>query len=80
MKNFLNNPKFKNPVFWASLVAIIFGFAGVDFNTLTSWPLLIDALMSIFKNPVSIIAVIIGMTGVLNDNSTPGVDFLKSKK
>ena len=29
MKDFLKNPKFKNPWFWLGLVSIIFGSAGV---------------------------------------------------
>ena len=47
MKNFLQNPKFKNPIFWTSLVAIIFASAGIDFNTLTSWDLLLHSFMNI---------------------------------
>ena len=74
MKDFLKNPKFKNPWFWLGLVSIIFGSAGVDVNTLTSWGALGTAVIGIFQNPVSLMAVIGGILGVFNDNGTQGLD------
>lgn len=79
MKDFLNNAKFKNPYFWLSMFGLIFAAAGVDFNTLTSWQLLGEALLNIMANPVSIIAVVTAMLGVWNDNSTKGMDKIKAK-
>ena len=69
--------KFKNPYFWLSTLALIFSASGVDFNQLTSWPLLINALVGIIQNPVSIVAVITAFLGIWNDNSTKGMDKLK---
>ena len=80
MKDFLNNAKLRNPYFWLSMFGLIFAAAGVDFNTLTSWQLLGEALFSIVANPVSIVAVITAMLGVWNDNSTKGMDKLKNKE
>lgn len=80
MKDIFNNPKFRNPVFWASLVAVMTGAAGIDFNTLTSWHLLADAFLQILNNPVAIVAVIIALVGVFNDNSSPGMDKLKERE
>lgn len=80
MKQFLQNPKFKNPIFWTSLIAIIFASAGVEFNTLTSWQLLGESFSSILANPVAVVAVIVAVVGVFNDNSTKGVDKLIDKK
>ena len=80
MKEFFANPKFRNPVFWTSLVAIIFGAAGVNFETLTSWPLLGAAVLGILNNPVAIMAVIVAVIGVFNNNDTKGLDPLKVKK
>lgn len=80
MKRVFDNPKFRNPVFWVSLVAIVFASAGVDFNTLTSWKLLGMALLDIFNNPVAVTAVIMAVVGVFNDNSTSGIDSLKYKR
>lgn len=80
MREIFNNPKFKNPVFWASLLAIITGTAGIDFNTLTSWHLLGDAFLQILNNPVAVVAVIVAVVGVFNDNGTPGMDHLKNRE
>lgn len=74
MKDFLKNPKFKNPYFWLGLVSIIFASAGVDMNTLTSWNALGQAILGILQNPVAVMAVIGGVLGVFNDNGTKGLD------
>lgn len=80
MKEFLKNPKFRNPVFWTSLIAIIFASAGVDFNTLTSWKLLGEALLNVLNNPVAVTAVVVAVVGVFNDNGTKGIDSLRYKR
>lgn len=80
MKEFFNNPKFKNPYFYLSLVALIFSASGVDFNQLTSWALLGQALVGILNNPVSIVAVITAFLGIWNDNGTKGLDKPTVKK
>lgn len=80
MKEFFANAKFKNPYFWLSLIALIFSASGVDFDTLTSWPLLGSALLGIINNPVAIVAVITAMLGIWNDNSTKGMDKIKNKE
>lgn len=80
MKEFLKNPKFKNPWFWLGLVSIIFGSAGVDMNTLTSWNALGQAVLGILQNPVAVMAVVGGILGVFNDNGTKGLDKPIDKK
>ena len=80
MKDLLKNPKFKNPWFWLGLVSIIFGSAGVDVNTLTSWSALGQAVLGILQNPVAVMAVIGGILGVFNDNGTKGLDKPIDKK
>ena len=77
MKEFLKNSKFRNPYFWLSVFALIFSASGVDFNELTSWALLGNAIVDILNNPVSIVSVITAMLGIWNDNSTKGMDKLK---
>ena len=72
--------KLKNPYFWLSVFALIFSAAGIDFETLTSWQLLMQALVDILLNPVAIVAVITAFLGIWNDNSTKGLDGLKSNK
>ena len=72
--------KFKHPYFWLSVIALIFSASGVDFNQLTSWRLLGEALIDIISNPVSVVAVVTALLGIWNDNSTKGLDKLKFKK
>ena len=74
------NEKLKNPYFWLSVFALIFSAAGIDFETLTSWQLLIQALVDILLNPVAIVAVITAFLGIWNDNSTKGLDRISSNK
>lgn len=74
------NEKFKNPYFWLSVFALIFSAAGIDFNQLTSWQLLGQAMFGIIQNPVSIIAIITAFLGIWNDNSTKGLDKPNIKK
>lgn len=75
MKQFLiGHPKLRNPYFYLSVVALIFSASGVDFNQLTSWTLLGQALLNIVNNPVSVVAVITAFLGIWNDNSTKGLD------
>lgn len=71
--------KLKNPYFWLSVIGLIFSASGVDFNQLTSWKLLFDALVGILNNPVSIIAVVTAFLGIWNDNSTKGLDSINKK-
>lgn len=80
MIKILQNQKFKNPIFWLSLIAIMFASAGVEFSTLTSWKLLGESFLSILANPVSVVSVVVAVVGVFNDNSTKGIDKLIYKK
>ena len=81
MKDFLDkHPKFRNPYFWLSVIALVFSASGVDFEELTSWRLLGQALLSIANNPVSVVAVATGLLGIWNDNSTQGLDNIKKDK
>jgi len=69
--------KLTNPVFWLSMITLVLAAAGVDFETLTSWSLLADALLSILKNPVSLAMVIVTAYGIWNDQSTKKLDKFK---
>lgn len=69
--------KLKNPYFYLSTIALIFSASGVDFNELTSWALLGQALLGILNNPVSVVAVITAFIGIYNDNGTKGLDKIK---
>lgn len=74
------NEKLKNPYFWLSLFALIFSASGVDFQQLTNWGLLAQALLDILLNPVAVVAVITAFLGIWNDNSTKGLDRFKQHK
>ena len=74
------NEKLKNPYFWLSVFALIFSASGIDFQTLTSWQLLVQALVDILLNPVAIVAIITAFLGIWNDNSTKGLDGFMSEK
>lgn len=81
MKDFLDkHPKLKNPYFYLSVVALIFSASGVDFNQLTNWNLLGEALLGIVNNPVAIVAIITAFLGIWNDNSSKGLDNITNKK
>lgn len=66
--------KIKNPLFWFGMISTVLLAAGVDFETLTSWPLLAESLLGILKNPVSLVLCITTAYTVFNDNSTKGLD------
>ena len=70
--------KIRNPWFWIGLISVVFASAGIDFNSLTSWQLFGHALLSIFQNPVALMAVIGGVLGVFNDNVSKGFDTFSS--
>lgn len=72
--------KLKNPYFWLSVFALVFAAAGIEFEQLTSWRLLGEALYSIIQNPVAIVAIITAFLGIWNDNSTKGLDKPTLKK
>ena len=75
MKEFLDkHPKFKNPYFYLGIVAVVFSAAGVDIATLSSWPLLAAALLSIVNSPFTLLCVILALLAMFNDNSTSGLD------
>lgn len=72
--------KLKNPYFWLSVIALIFSAAGINFEELTSWSLLVQALIGILQNPVAIVAIITAFLGIWNDNSTKGLDGVTNKE
>ena len=72
--------KLKNPYFLLGIVAVVFASAGVDVATLSSWPLLVDALLSIVNNPFTLLCVILALLAIFNDNSTPGLDGINKLK
>ena len=72
--------KLRNPYFSLGIVAVVFASAGVDVATLSSWSLLVDALLSIVNNPFTLLCVILALLAMFNDNSTPGLDGINKLK
>ena len=72
--------KFKNPYFILGIVAVVFASAGVDIATLSSWTLLVDALLSILNNPFTLLCVVLALLAMFNDNSTSGLDGIDKLK
>lgn len=65
--------RYKNIYFWLGIVGVVFSAAGIDFNTLTNWKLLLESIISILNNPVAIFSVVVAVTGVFVDPTTPGL-------
>ena len=75
MKEFLDkHPKLKNPYFILGILSTIFTAANIDIATLSSWPLLAAALLSIVNNPFTLLCVVLALLAMFNDNSTSGLD------
>ena len=72
--------KLRNPYFLLGIVAVVFASAGVDVATLSSWPLLAAALLSIVNSPFTLLCVIFALLAMFNDNSTPGLDGINKLK
>ena len=66
--------KLRNPYFLLGVVAVIFSAANIEVATLTSWPLLAAALLSIVNSPFTLLCVIFALLAMFNDNSTSGLD------
>lgn len=67
------NNRGKNIYFWLGLIGIVFASAGVDFESLTNWKLLAEALIGIVNNPVALVAVALAIVGVFVDPTTEGL-------
>lgn len=65
--------RIKNYMFWLGIIGVIFSAAGIDFNTLTNWKLLLEAILSILNNPVAIVSVLMALGGVWVNPTTPGL-------
>lgn len=69
--------RFKNPVFWAELVAAILlpilAHMGMNWEDMTTWAALGNLLLDAVKNPVIVVAVIVSVWNALNDPTTKGI-------
>ena len=69
----MNTDRFKNPWFWIGVIGVIFSAMGVSPETLTSWAILKDQLVSLISNPYMIVCVVMAVLGVFVDPTTKGI-------
>ena len=65
--------RFKNPWFWVTLAGLFFTATGISPETLTSWALVKEALLSVFANPFLLGCFGLAVLGQFIDPSTPGL-------
>lgn len=68
--------RFKNPLFWVHLIAAVsipmFAGVGMEWESMTSWPVLGDTVIRAFSNPVVLVAMAVAAWGVVNDPTVYG--------
>lgn len=63
----------KNIYFWIGLLGTFLLAAGIEPSTLTTWPKLFNAIISVFENPYLLIYCTMAILGDFVDTSTPGL-------
>lgn len=67
----------KNPVFWAQIIVAIISpilvGLGVQWEDMTSWPALLNALYRAILNPVIVVSIIVSVWTAINDPTTYGM-------
>lgn len=58
--------------FWASIAGALIAASGIAVGDLTSWYAVADAFMGIVTNPVTLVAVVVAIRGVIVDPTTKG--------
>jgi len=65
--------RFKNPWFIVTLVGLFLTATGINPETLTSWVLVKEALLSVFANPFLLGCFGLAVLGQFIDPSSPGL-------
>lgn len=79
IKNLNLKAQVKNIYFWLGVTGTLFAAGNVDFSTLTNWKLLLDAILNILNNPVSLVSILMCFIAIINDNSTSGLNNKKGE-
>lgn len=66
--------RLKNIWMWLGLIGIVFASANIPFESLTSWPILLDSLSGIIMNPFQLSMVVAAVVGVIVNPTTPGLN------
>lgn len=69
--------RLRNPLFWAQVAAgilspVLVGL-GLQWEDMTTWPALGEALLRAVSNPVIVVAVVVSLWGVVTDPTTQGL-------
>ena len=68
--------RFKNPLFWFQLICTIavpvLAGVGVQWEQVTTWPMLWEVVLSAISNPVVVVATFVAAWGVVTDPTTAG--------
>jgi phi LC3 family holin len=69
--------RIKNPVFWVNMAAAvllpILAHLGMNWEDMTTWAALGDALLAAIQNPVIVVAVAASVWNAINDPTTAGL-------
>ena len=69
--------RLKNPTFWAqiilSIISPILVGLGAQWQDMTTWAALWDALRNAVSNPVIVVSVLVSVWNLLNDPTTSGL-------
>lgn len=66
----------KNPLFWIQMACAVglpmLAGVGLEWEDVTSWPVLFDTIVKAVANPVVLLAMLGAAWGVVNDPTTAG--------
>lgn len=65
--------RIKNPWFWVGLCGVVFTAMGLDPTSLTSWPMVVQALKDLVSNPFLLGTVTVAVLGIFIDPTTAGL-------
>jgi len=63
----------KNPWFWIGVCSVALTAIGIDPQTFTSWNAVLDGILSVLKNPVQLVTLLLAVLGVFIDPTTDGL-------
>lgn len=69
--------RIKNPMFWAHVAIAFFApilvHAGINFDQVSSWPMLFALMAEAFSSPALVVSIIVSVWNFLVDPTTTGV-------